>query len=1272
MVYTKTFTTFARHAFQKASFAGHAYANPSGTIHAGSFFNQSFAGAARSQLGQGGLANRFQSQFGAHAGKNNPNPSQPNSQTSVYGHAQNSMAASTANDDGTREQEALHRSHVSLSSHFQRTILAPVSGVELAQSSHLRAYSTGAVASQSFGSNEEFDDPDVPYSNITPHPNLPTTSPDFVPLTLETYEQEVTDLMEQGDFSSVISIYQDMKRNGLVPDARLYNHIIVSMSRARNAEPVHAIVETYTEMLDQKIQPEVSTVSTVIEALCKRSTEVADLIAEANLRIERDGSDAAEGRQKVKLLKQEQNVATALDLFHSSTNAMHQPHSVNTFDAMLEALSKHGMAREVLEVYEKMEMSQIRPTVSTFVHLITAFGKHGDMRSAIECYNEYKSQVSTLPSHDENVVYEALISSYFASGDPKGGIEFLKKVQRVPSKFVSRRLLDAVIGGLASRGDFDAALKWLHEMTRSNTLPKPSVSTVRPLLLSASRQGNLTVAKEAFEILGDSRIGTAHQWASELQLFISLCLREGDLSTAVVVMDDMILQKIMPDSNVSVTFLRSLVSQSGIDRALEYFERLALVQQNKSLDEILTSEFESLAERFIAELDDIDTNVASRLILALHPHPNVLARSPSPAGRALVSVFYNLPEGASLDGIVLAGLVKFQSSLTGWETSQPDDASYLISMLCAIRPEDWIYLRAAEQVIGDHLIRIRDQDLLGLWREVMNSIDLVDNSCISTPITPTLNSIASNCTPDDAASVATLDTTLTQSPSYSSSTSSLRQLPPQYYFNRPRAPDFNVSQSIRIIRSLGKAHKDMASLNRLIDIVRFTKRKGERLLPEALGRLINVAGKAHRMDIVTETFEFAQATLREVIPEHEVAFNEWCLILNSMIVANAFNSNFTDARYYQQELMNLGVAPDSDAFAAYIVNLNVMDTNDEAAEALVLFHEAASFGIRPSTFLYNTLISKLAKARRSDDALYYFHEMRANGVAPSSVTFGTIINACCRVGNEVLALKYFSEMEADQYFVPRIAPYNTMLQFYVQTKQDRGEALRFYEKMRAQLLTPSAHTYKLLIDAYATIEPVDLHSAENILKLIASDRQRPTSAHYAALIHAYGCVKQDLEMAKSWFHRAIDSKFHSRVAPDEAMYQALIEAYVANHKVAECDTIFKHMESNNIKLTVYMANHLIHGWTVAGNLEQARRVFDLLTIEKNGLYGREPSSYEQMTRTYLAMGDRAGALALVDEMKTKGYPAAVVARVTDILEGGEGFGPLLLNGSAAEGTAFSP
>jgi len=1260
MVYAKTFTTFARHAFQKAAFAGHAHASPSGAGHASSFFNQSFAGASRSNLGHGAIANRFQTQFGAHAGKNNP--SQGGSQT-LYGQGQNSLAASTTNDD-SKEQEAFVRPSSLITRHLKNPIFTPLTDAATSTPSQARPYSTSASQPLLTG-DTTLSEPNESETNLTPGPNLPPSSPDYALPTLESYEKEVSTLMERGDFGSVVSVYHDMKRLGFVPTARIYNHIIVSLSRIRAREPVYEIIEIYTEMLDKQIEPESTTVSTVIHALCERSTEVANLIEETNLRIERDTTGAFKDEEKVKLLTQEENIKTALNLFNASLTTVYPPHSIETFNTMLEALSKHGMAPEVLHVYEQMENLGIQPNVHTFAHLITAFGKHGDMRSAIECYNEYKSQASLLPAHDENLIYEVLIASYFASGDAGGGIQFLKKVRSVPGKYLSRKILDAVVAGLCQRGDLEGALKWVHEMKSTSTLPNPSVSSIRPIVHAASRVGNLAIAKEAFDLAAEGRAGTGHEWKAELQLFISLCLREGELPTAVLVMDEFILQRIMPDSDIGIAFLEKLVVSSGVDRATEYFERFAKLAEASPA---VVAEFDTIVSGFVGGFDSLEPAVASRLISILQALPTVLSKGPTKASRILVTAFKDLKDNTYVDGATLSGLIKYQSALTGWDASQNDDANYLISMLCAICPEDWIYLQPARQVINDQLLRIRDQDILRLWREITDGIDLTDNRGNS-PTSLLHDSIPSNHSHDDDVSVGTLDTAPTSSDSaISPYLSTPRPLPTQYHYFTPRAPDFNIHQSRRLIKSLPKALKDPSTLNSLLDTLRYIRRKGERLLPEALGRLISVAGKAHRVDIVSETFEFAQSTVREVIPEHEIAFSEWCLILNSMIVANAFNHNFADARHFHSELLKLGVAPDSDAFAAYIINLNVTDTNDEATEALSLFHEAKSLGVRPSTFLYNTLISKLAKARRSDDALYYFHEMKVNGVTPSSVTYGTVINACCRVGNEALAVRYFNEMEADQHFVPRIAPYNTMLQFYVQTKQDRADALRFYEKMRAQLLTPSPHTYKLLMDAYATLNPIDIQAAENILNLIKNDRQRPFSTHYASLIHAYGCVKQDLDSAKAWFYKAIDRSQSSPgwVKPDEIIYQALIEAYVANHRVGDCSTIFKHMEENNIKLTVYMANHLIHGWTIAGNLQEARRIFDSLATEKTGLYGREPSSYEQMTRTYLAMGDRNGALALVEEMKTRGYPAAVVARVTDILEGGNSVGGLLYNRSNEE------
>ena len=49
----------------------------------------------------------------------------------------------------------------------------------------------------------------------------------------------------------------------------------------------------------------------------------------------------------------------------------------------------------------------------------------------------------------------------------------------------------------------------------------------------------------------------------------------------------------------------------------------------------------------------------------------------------------------------------------------------------------------------------------------------------------------------------------------------------------------------------------------------------------------------------------------------------------------------------------------------------------------------------PCVYLFNTIISKLAKARKADFAIQLFHRMKATGFTPSSITYGA---ACARVG----------------------------------------------------------------------------------------------------------------------------------------------------------------------------------------------------------------------------------------------------------------------------------
>ena len=128
---------------------------------------------------------------------------------------------------------------------------------------------------------------------------------------------------------------------------------------------------------------------------------------------------------------------------------------------------------------------------------------------------------------------------------------------------------------------------------------------------------------------------------------------------------------------------------------------------------------------------------------------------------------------------------------------------------------------------------------------------------------------------------------------------------------------------------------------------------------------------------------------------------------------------------------------------------------------MALFTESQNFGVVPNIFMYNTIISKLAKARKADYALQLFQDMKAQNIQPTSVTYGAVIAACCRVGDAASAELLFQEMTSEPTFKPRVPPYNTMMQLYTHTKPDRNRVLHYYNELLAAKVQPTAHTYKV-------------------------------------------------------------------------------------------------------------------------------------------------------------------------------------------------------------------
>ncbi len=407
------------------------------------------------------------------------------------------------------------------------------------------------------------------------------------------------------------------------------------------------------------------------------------------------------------------------------------------------------------------------------------------------------------------------------------------------------------------------------------------------------------------------------------------------------------------------------------------------------------------------------------------------------------------------------------------------------------------------------------------------------------------------------------------------------------------------------------------------------------------GKLIEGAAKENNLATAHEILELAKQDVPYDARYRVVRFG-WQQILDHMVAGCLTIGRRDLAARYHQDLLDMGAAPSANTFGLYITTMKEnTKTFDEASEAVKIFLRAKAEGVEPSSFLYNALIGKLGKARRIDDCLFYFAEMRNLGIRPTSVTYGTIVNALCRVSDEKFAEEIFEEMESCSNYKPRPAPYHSLMQFFLTTKRDRSKVLAYYERMRSKGIEPTVHTFKLLIDTHATLEPVNMEAAEAVLQDMRSCGIEPEAVHYASLIHAKGCVLHDMAGARALFDAVISE---GKIRPQPCLYQALFESMNANHMVADSDPLLQDMTSRGVDFTPYIANAFIHGWTLEKNVEKAKQAFDRVPVSR-----REPSTYEAMVRAFLAAEDRESARRVVREALSRGYPSAVAAKIAELV-----------------------
>jgi pentatricopeptide repeat protein len=1051
--------------------------------------------------------------------------------------------------------------------------------------------------------------------------------------------EHIVQLASSKKFAEIPGAFAAILRDGLTPTVGAYNALLDSAIELHDdrSQAIPKALDVYSDMLRRRVIPDEQTYQMLVQLFVMRTHDAMKAMEVLEQERVRFGGMEEPGKFMLHsseleqtILAEDDSLGIAMKLFSTATSRHADlVFPLDVYRHLITACANAGKVEAMIRVYGHMESHKVTPHASIFPSMIDAFAAAGDLTSAVECYNEYRSLAVSDDSgtfciiqRRDGQVYASLIKAYMSCGKEENAMRFLERIRSSFDEVTENRetrqealesviIHDALVQHALKSGDHERALEQAKTRLHDGALNQ----AMSQICIAAADSGNLKIASEAYDLLPKD-VETRKEPAVSI---LALHVREGNVSAArslwlmLSTVGQATSDMVQPTVMYAVALLKSGRTDESLVEARNMFARIRNGSSSNSVREHINESIHLLSRVLVQGASVLSPQASMSLLWLMIENGGLIA----PVAEHAVA-FLGPLEISQLNPRDLALALQVQASILVSNSAMSFDAAHPIrfSHMLDIALANGLAMDSATVSLVDQAVNklfTSRPDMVSRWHSYLG-LTSSPSTYLSGPHTPV------------------------------SELSSMSSAPSEDSFD-PYAYATDFKGSAMIAEELESTHgRPESHLNESLNRLRNMRRAGRHPRYITYAKLIGAAAKNNRTDLVHEILSMARRDV-PLLPQYKAVKYGWTSILDAMVAACLTLGDRGLASKYHNELSELGSAPSANTFGLYITTLKESTkTFDEATEALKIFHRAVAEGVEPTSFLYNALIGKLGKARRIDDCLQYFAEMRANNVRPTSVTYGTIVNALCRVSDERFAEEMFEEMESMPNYKPRPAPYNSMIQYFLNTKRDRSKVLAYYERMLSRNIRPTMHTYKLLIDAHASLEPVDMPAAEKVLETIKASRQEPEAVHYASLIHAKGCVMRDMESALKVFTSAVSNP---KVHVQPCLYQALLESMVANHQVAQTESIVDDMAKRRVEMTAYIANTLIHGWAAEGNLQKASAIYNSIGIDK-----REPSTYEAMTRAYLAADDHASASRTVQEMLSRGYPSAVAHKIADLVSNG--------------------
>ena len=980
------------------------------------------------------------------------------------------------------------------------------------------------------------------------------------------------------------------------------------------------------ELQKSAVVPDLETCSSALAALLRQHKRIEDLqLWSIPPRLPKSSRQAifAEDTQR-KLRHSPDDVARQIvELFRRSTAAGSMQYSTAQLNSFLRVCAASGDAEAAGEIFAYFDTIGVRRTHESFAALIEAQGRARDVKGLAATYTQYKRDLAMLPEHDVFALYFAIVRGYNYAAKPVEAISFWESVVILHGPWDSEWRLDPVLSSFWHLNEHTLALGFAmtieHEAMRDKALGYACACAVergdREYIMAPIR----AVKNPVLFNSGPHR---------PFEAAIGFLAKKGQLDDMLEVCEICIKANI-DNVHIGVWSLATsrLLAAGRIDdamRLVQYTTESALAMEMMSK----RADLSTYLEIFVFDMSELQL-WDEKLLLK--------------TGNLFSNVWWTLYPAAAVEWLrnvrdhVDRKLLNFDGNVLR-QMTRVGMAIHPLKQPRFIRPSQFKIEQDAIADAGRSLVKF-------VVKGLRQGVDQQDSRMLSD-----LSSIAMALDMDKAVQFLEQTRFVPQKSSEAARRAPRLSLPTtrQAFATSQQVPaiDAQVDAGIASIasRDVRPGHHAPQTIGRVVGQVTDVFQRERLITGETMMKVIAVLAKLRASRELAKLQDLLLQNVHKVAAHKDLATSAEALILDSLVTAWFELDDQDRALHFRKRLLDSDFLPSARSFATSIARLDDTVCHDTASRAVDIFQEAMDLGVQPDVYLFNTVIAKLAKARRSDEAFKLFEEMKLSGLQPSAVTYGTIINACCRVGKSEQAEALLDEMEAISGGPPRIAPYNTLIQHFVQTKRDREKALLYWDRLQRRAIVPTSHSYRLLIEAYGHLPPADPAAAENVIRAMHASKVPIESIHHAQILHMYGTVLEDLRAAKRYF-----GKIRAQGAVvDEVLMQAIIECYVRNHDLPGMEAMMAKMPEFGIAANAYITNLAIQGYGDGGYLDKARALFDALPTNA-GPRGKEPSTYEAMIRLYASTGDLDRGREVLEQLREQRYPPAVVARAAALV-----------------------